>query len=99
VSTETDQTTVVADTLADRLAAATLRREGRAVVAVLADRQLRIESIPGPGGERRWQVTVSVDGDTVTKNGPFTAAAAVDHAVTLADEPVGYTVCCDGRRS
>jgi hypothetical protein len=99
VSTETEQATL-AEALADRLPGATLRREDHAVVAVLTDRRIRVESIPGPEGDDRWQVAVSVDGDTVAKHGPFASpTAVVDRAATLAAESVGYTVCCDGHRS
>lgn len=89
----------VADTLGDRLDA-TLRRDGTTVVAVLPDRRLRVEPREGPDGDRRWTLAVVVDGDTVGKHGPFASAAAVaDRATELAEEGVGYTVCCDGRRS
>jgi hypothetical protein len=85
VSTETERATgVVADALAGRLTEATLRHEERAVVAVLSDRRLRVEPIPGPEGDDRW----------------FASPTAVaDRAATLAAESVGYTVCCDGHRS
>lgn len=99
VSTEPDRATVTAaDALADRLSRARIERDEQAAVAVLPDRRLRIE--PLAGGDDRWQVAVSTDGDTVGKHGPFASpTVAADRAATLAAETVGYTVCCDGRRS
>ena len=89
-----------ADALADRLSRARIERDEQAAVAVLPDRRLRIEPLAGPGGDDRWQVAVSTDGDTVGKHGPFASpTAAADRAAALATETVGYTVCCDGRRS
>jgi len=101
VSLATDAATaVVADALADRLPRATIQHDERAVVAVLSDRRLRVESLSGPDGDDRWQLSVSTDGDTVGKHGPFgSPTAAADRAATLAEESIGYTVCCDGSRS
>jgi hypothetical protein len=101
VSTETDRATVTAaDALADRLSRARIERDERAVVAVLPDRRLRIEPLGGSGSDDHWQVAVMTDGDTVGKHGPFASpTAAADRAATLAAETIGYTVCCDGRRS
>lgn len=63
----------------------------------LVDRTLTITALDGPGETSHWVLACSVDGETVSKFGPYTAIDALSEQlrVVVTSENF-YTVCCDG---
>lgn len=63
----------------------------------LDDRILDLDERDGPAESTHWIITLRVDGETVSKFGPYESTDELgDQLETVLTSDVFYTVCCDG---
>jgi hypothetical protein len=63
----------------------------------LADRVLDLDQRDGPTESTHWIITLRVDGETVSKFGPYGSTEdCLSQLDTVLTADVFYTVCCDG---
>lgn len=75
----------------------TLSSSAADIRLTLPDRTLTVSEHDAPDGTTRWVLSLSANGETVSKFGPYDSVdALVDQLRTVLKADVGYTVCCDG---